>query len=106
MINENYYIFNHLLLFLQQITLFINYRITVIELSQLLQKYLLNIVKDNKILQELHCGELKFRILIYSQKQQEFMEAEQTFKQNKQKTFMKMENKSASTSDDAIVKLL
>ncbi|CAD8134412.1 unnamed protein product [Paramecium pentaurelia] len=43
---------------------------------------------------------------IYSQQQQEFMDAEQTFKMNKQKIFRKMENKSTSTSDDAMVKLL
>ncbi|CAD8143464.1 unnamed protein product [Paramecium pentaurelia] len=42
---------------------------------------------------------------IYSQKQSDFIEAEQTFKMNKQKVFRKMENKSTSTSDDAMIKL-
>ncbi|CAD8051036.1 unnamed protein product [Paramecium sonneborni] len=43
---------------------------------------------------------------IFSQKQSEFIEAEQTFKMNKQKVFRKMENKSTSTSDDAMIKLI
>ncbi|CAD8158924.1 unnamed protein product [Paramecium octaurelia] len=42
---------------------------------------------------------------IFSQKQSDFIEAEQTFKMNKQKIFRKMENKSTSTSDDAMIKL-
>ncbi|CAK71130.1 unnamed protein product (macronuclear) [Paramecium tetraurelia] len=43
---------------------------------------------------------------IYSQKNSEFIDAEQTFKMNKQKIFRKMENKGTSTSDDAMIKLL